>query len=184
MTRALEVSLAALALAMPATARAASPAFDYTLHCQGCHLENGAGTPDTVPPLAAAVGKFVRVPGGREFLVRVPGVAQSSLDDAALAELLNWMLRRYDAQDLPRDFAPYTAEEVGRTRRNPLTDLEGARRALRLDAPPVPTPRRTPPPPRERRIRGRSARVPAAHRPRRSGRGVQRHPGGGAAPPP
>jgi len=57
------------------------PALDYAVTCQGCHRADGAGTPGTVPALAGSVGKFLRVPGGREFLVRVPGVAQAPLDD-------------------------------------------------------------------------------------------------------
>jgi hypothetical protein len=76
------------------------------------------------------VGKFLRVPGGREFLVQVPGVAQAPLDDAALAGVLNWMLARFGKGDAPADFAPYTAAEVGRLRQRPLTDVEGVRRGL------------------------------------------------------
>jgi len=135
--------LAVLAFAaVPGGALAASPAFDYALHCRGCHLEDGSGTPGSVPALAGSVGRFVRVPGGREYLLRVPGVAQSALDDAALAALLNWMLHRFSAAELPPDFVPYTAEEVGRGRRNPLTDVEGARRTLVETIEP-----RAPPPP-------------------------------------
>jgi len=121
--------LLVLALAVPA--RAESPAFNYVLHCQGCHLEDGSGTPGSgIPALAGSVGRFLRVPGGREYVTRVPGVAQASLDDAALAELLNWLVRHFSAAELPRDFAPYTAEELARGRRLPLTDVEGTRRRL------------------------------------------------------
>ena len=121
--------LLVVALALPA--RAESPAFNYVLHCQGCHLEDGSGTPGSgIPALAGSVGRFLRVPGGREYLTRVPGVAQASLDDAALAELLNWLVRHFSAAELPRDFAPYTAEELARGRRLPLTDVEGTRRRL------------------------------------------------------
>jgi len=106
------------------------PALDYAVTCQGCHRADGAGTPGTVPALAGSVGRFLRVPGGREFLVRVPGVAQAPLDDVALAAVLNWMLERFGRDDAPEDFVPYGAAEVGRLRRSPLTDVEGARRAL------------------------------------------------------
>ena len=57
------------------------PPLDYMLNCQGCHRADGAGTPGTVPALAGSVGRFLAVRGGREFLVQVPGVAQSILDD-------------------------------------------------------------------------------------------------------
>ena len=77
--------LAAAAFAFPA--RAASPAIDYTVHCQGGHLRDGSATPGRVPALAGSLGRFTRIPAGRAYLVRVPGVAQSPLDDAALAAL-------------------------------------------------------------------------------------------------
>ena len=105
-------------------------ALDYAVTCQGCHRADGAGTPGTVPALAGSVGRVLRVPGGREFLVRVPGVAQAPLDDAALAAVLNWMLERFGRNDVPKDFVPYGVAEVGRLRQRPLTDVEGARREL------------------------------------------------------
>jgi hypothetical protein len=62
--------------------------------------------------------------------VQVPGVAQAPLDDAALAGVVNWMLDRFDKTHLPPDFRPYTAEEIGRLRTKPLTDVEGLRKRL------------------------------------------------------
>ncbi len=117
-------------VALAIAARAETPVFNYALHCQGCHLESGAGTPGSVPALAGSVARFVRVPGGREYLTRVPGVAQSTLDDAALAEVLTWLLRHFDPDHLPHDFAPYTAAEVAEGRRRPLTDVAGTRQGL------------------------------------------------------
>jgi mono/diheme cytochrome c family protein len=99
------------------------------LHCQGCHLVDGRETPGKIPALVGA-GRFLSVTGGREFLVRVPGVSLSVLDDAELAELVNWMLYRFSAKDMTGDFPPYTAEEVARYRRNPLVDVETVRREL------------------------------------------------------
>jgi len=122
---------AAIALGVALPVHAFSPAVDYAIHCQGCHLADGTGTPGSgVPALAGSVGRFPGVPGGREYLIRVPGVSQSALDDTALAALLNWVVQHFDAADLPADFAPYTAEEIGRTRRPPLTDVEGTRKGL------------------------------------------------------
>ena len=105
---------------------------DYAVTCQGCHLGDGTGT-DTVPRLAGSVARFLRVPGGREYVARVPGVAQAPLDDAATAAVLNWMLRRFDAEHLPADFVPYSASEMATLRRSPLIDVQTARRRL-LDA--------------------------------------------------
>jgi mono/diheme cytochrome c family protein len=116
----------ALALCLAASAaRAESPRVNYMLQCQGCHGAAGGGAPGTVPSLAE-VGRFLEVPGGREYLVRVPGSSQSALTDAELAEVLNWMVREFD----PREFAPFTAAEVARVRRPPLDDVEGVRREL------------------------------------------------------
>ena len=62
--------------------------------------------------------------------MRVPGSSQSSLDDARLAAVLNWILTRFDPDSLGDDFLPFTAEEVARVRRPPLTDVETLRREL------------------------------------------------------
>ncbi len=86
-------------------------------------------------PSLLGVAGLLRAPGGREYLVRVPGVAQSGLSDAALAELLGWLLRRFDPEGVPPDFAPYTATEVAVLRARPLTDVAAARAAL-LEGPP------------------------------------------------
>lgn len=124
--------LAMLLLLWSATqAEAASPRTDYMLACQGCHLDDGRGFPARgVPALTDFVGNFVQVPGGREFLVQVPGSAQSSLSDQRLADLLNWMLRTFSADQLPAGFVPYSAVEVGHLRADPLVDVAGVRAGL------------------------------------------------------
>ena len=119
------------AVAMPASAY--SPETNYRLHCEGCHLVDGSASPGKVPGLAGSVARFASSAEGRAYLVRVPGVANAALDDADLAALLDWTLRHFDAAHLPADFAPYTAEEVGRLRREPLVDVSVARQRL-LDA--------------------------------------------------
>jgi hypothetical protein len=93
---------------------------NWTLNCQGCHRPDGAGSAGTAPSLAGTVSKFLTVPGGREYLGRVPGVATSALPSADLAELMNWMFWRFDKEHLPADFVPFTAQEIGRLRTQPL----------------------------------------------------------------
>ena len=61
---------------------AAGPEVDYALHCMGCHRQDGGGTEGKVPALKGSMGRFLSVPGGREFLVQVPGTSQSALSDA------------------------------------------------------------------------------------------------------
>lgn len=119
---------AALGLCLAAGPAPASPEVDYMLHCQGCHLPDGRGKRGAVPSLVGSVGRFAALPAGREFLVRVPGSAQSPLDDAALAALLTWMVQRFGP--LPPGFEPFSAAEVARLRQPPLTDVAARRRAL------------------------------------------------------
>jgi hypothetical protein len=94
--------------------------YDWVIHCQGCHGKEAQGSPGGAPPLMGQVARFLRVPEGRAYLVRVPGVAFADLPDAELADLLNWVLERFDSADVPKDFAAYSAEEVGLLRRQPL----------------------------------------------------------------
>jgi mono/diheme cytochrome c family protein len=93
---------------------------NWTLNCQGCHRPDGSGTEGTAPSLAGTVARFLSVPGGREYLGRVPGVATSALSNRDLAEVVNWMLWRFDREHLPAKFQPYTADEMATLRTAPL----------------------------------------------------------------
>lgn len=106
------------------------PALDYVLHCQGCHQAGGQGLAGAVPELRNSVARLASLPGGREYLSRVPGVTQSQLDDAAVAALLNWLLATFDAAHLPADFEPFTAAEITPLRARPLVEASKARAAL------------------------------------------------------
>jgi len=109
----LRASLIQALMALSAAGWATEPAqANYMLGCQGCHVPDGSGFPDKVPNMNGELAKFLHVPGGREFLIRVPGAAQSTLSDAELAAVTNWMLTSFDAQHLPADFVPYSAAEV------------------------------------------------------------------------
>ncbi len=109
---------------------AADPRTDYVLNCQGCHGPDGSGAIGAVPSFRGSLAKFVRVPGGREYLVHVPGTSQSELSDARTAVLLNWMLHEFSPDEIPPDFVPYNEAEVARVRRPPLTDVITVRRRL------------------------------------------------------
>lgn len=112
------------------SARTETPQVDYLLQCQGCHRADGGETPGAVPALRDSVGRFLGVPGGREYLIRVPGSAQSPLDDAELAAVLNWMIERFGPAEVSASFTPFTTEEIARLRRPPLTDVANARNDL------------------------------------------------------
>jgi hypothetical protein len=121
------VAIAIALAASAAPARAGSPSELYTLNCWGCHLPHAEGIPGTVPRLAHSMAYFLRVPGGRAFLVQVPGVANSSLDDKQTAAVLNWLMVTFNKQELPKDFKPYTGAEVARLRAHPLLDVKHTR---------------------------------------------------------
>lgn len=106
--------------AMPGVVDARQAHIDYKLKCQGCHRPDGSGDAVSNPPMNGQVARFLAVPGGREFLGRVPGVATVDLDNARLANLVNWTLYRFDRANLPDDFVPYSAAELSALRKRPL----------------------------------------------------------------
>lgn len=120
--------------AMPGVANPQQAQIDYILKCQGCHQPEGGGDIAHTPPLKGEVARFLQVPGGREFLARVPGVASVDLSDARLAQLLNWTLQRFDRNNMPADFEPYSAGEIAQLRRQPLRLEREATRASLLAA--------------------------------------------------
>lgn len=86
------------------------------------------GVENAARALKDFMSRFLSVEGGREYLVRVPGVALSPLGDKELAELLNWSLATFDPANMPADFKPYTAAEMAALRKRPLrTDAAAAR---------------------------------------------------------
>jgi hypothetical protein len=102
----------------------------YTLNCWGCHRANGEGVAGTAPPLTNAAD-FLRVPGGREYLIRVPGVSQSMLDDTDTALVMNWILETFSKGRVPAEFQPFTAAEIHHARAEPhLFDVSEIRTRL------------------------------------------------------
>jgi mono/diheme cytochrome c family protein len=109
----------------------ASPQQDYILYCMGCHGDQAQGVPGKVPALAGSVALFMRSPDGRNYVLRVPGAANSALADAQLAAVLNWLAERFPPGDAgaPKG-APFTAAEVSELRRTPLADVKERRREV------------------------------------------------------
>jgi mono/diheme cytochrome c family protein len=87
----------------------------YALNCQGCHGEAGVSVPE-VPALAGRAGYFARIPEGRRYLIQVPNVALNASSDEDLAAIMNWVLLTFSRRELPADFRPFTAQEVGQLR--------------------------------------------------------------------
>jgi mono/diheme cytochrome c family protein len=119
--------VASLAFASTAIA---DPLTDYTLHCRGCHGGDGSGAPGAVPSFRNQIGKFLLIEGGREYLIRVPGSAQSALSDARTAALLNWLVEEFGPKEVAADFQPFTEQEITKHRRPPLTEVQQVRQRL------------------------------------------------------
>jgi mono/diheme cytochrome c family protein len=108
----------------------ASPAQDYMLHCMGCHGTQAQGVPGKIPPLANALSRFMRTAEGRNYVLRVPGAANSALSDSQLAAVLNWLAVKFDTSASASTPVPFTSEEVSRVRHRPLAAVLAARSAV------------------------------------------------------
>lgn len=102
----------------------------YVVHCAGCHGRDGAGTDAGNVPDMRRLGQFLRLEGGREFVIKVPGVMGSGLNDRQVAEVTNWVLATIAPASVPAGHEPYDATEVARARAQPLIDVAQARNRL------------------------------------------------------
>jgi len=128
--RAFSATLALLLTGAMQSAQAESPVNNYMLHCMGCHLSAGEGFPPAVPDARGEIGMMLRIEGGREYLVQVPGAAHAPLTNQELAEVVNYMLLTFSKETLPEDFEPLTGEEVARYRKDALIEVEEERAQL------------------------------------------------------
>lgn len=104
---------------------------DYILQCAGCHRVDGRGsTPHGIPDFRNSVGAFTHLSAGREYLIRVPGAAYSQLNNAELANVLNWLLHTFSPGQLPAGFRPYTESEVAAARPRRYDDVVPVRHGL------------------------------------------------------
>lgn len=122
-------SLAAFAVQAGPELNAKRAKFNYQLFCQGCHLADGSGGRG-VPNMKGFVGNFLQSQQGREYLVRVPGSANSPLDDEQLAELINWKLITFGGDSVPSQWRAYNADEVANYRAEPLFEVLSYRQEL------------------------------------------------------
>jgi mono/diheme cytochrome c family protein len=150
--RLLAMLAASIAAALWSGAVHASGAGLFAEHCAVCHQASGQGIPGMYPPLADSAGDFSRSKDGRAYLVHVlsfglngpirvhgmfyNGFMQSwvHLSDDDIAQLLNHVLKDFNASRLPKDFAPFTAHEVRLYRAHPMTSTEVYRELQSLSA--------------------------------------------------
>ena len=121
--------LALTALLFSVTAASAEPALpllttpqsDYVEHCSGCHGMQGNSAPAPIPVLRDRVGYFMCTREGRDYLIRLPNVAYSAIDDnQELADMMNFVVFGLGGASAPRTAKPFTAAEVARLRRDAL----------------------------------------------------------------
>jgi mono/diheme cytochrome c family protein len=102
----------------------------YVLHCAGCHGLDGSGSASARVPDMRQLGQFLRVPGGREFLIQVPGVMGSGLNDEQVAQVTNWVLSSIANASMVPHHQAFNAAEVSQARRNPLVNVAATRAVL------------------------------------------------------
>jgi hypothetical protein len=83
-----------------------------------------------IPALKDRIGRFLALPEGRAFLVQVPGVNNTGMNDAAIARIMNWVVLNLAGASLPAEFIPYTEHEVARFRAQRPVDVPTYRKAL------------------------------------------------------
>lgn len=124
------VATLALSWATVNAAWSYQPVVNYQLRCMGCHLADGSGQPGRVPSIRRSLVLFSASHDGRDYVVRVPGVAQSPLSDEDTAALLNWMARNLSDLKLPPGFVDYSEAEIHRLRDHPLVRVSAIRARL------------------------------------------------------
>jgi mono/diheme cytochrome c family protein len=143
-------AMLAMALASHAAVACADGRGLFVSHCATCHQVTGKGVPGIYPPLAASVGRYVSLPGGRAYLIHtvlngMGGKIQvgtdifegdmaswSQLSDQQVADVINYVLIALNDKLLPGYFKPITAAEVraGRSKRFSSDELHAERDAL------------------------------------------------------
>ena len=115
------LSAIASAEAEPALPLLTTPQSDYVEHCSGCHGMQGNSAPAPIPVLRDRVGYFMCTREGRDYLIRLPNVAYSAIEDnQELADMMNFVVFGLGGASAPRSAKPFTAGEVARLRRDAL----------------------------------------------------------------
>ncbi|MGG4605349.1 c-type cytochrome [Paenalcaligenes sp. Me131] len=107
---------------------------DYMLQCAGCHRYDGQGVESRgIPSFVDSIGLFSRMVDGRAYMIRVPGSAQSQLNNDELAMVLNYIVARFSPEEFERNgFRLFSAAEVGASRPYRFDDVAAARKTLEM----------------------------------------------------
>jgi len=135
---AVAVSAPARAVDLPLSGPPAhmSPRATYLGRCGGCHGVDGHSADGLVPDLKDSAGYFLCDDETRGYAARLPNVAFSQISDADLAAMLNYVMFDLGGKSAPAGAQAYTAVEMGRLRREPLTitGLKAYRREVVAEA--------------------------------------------------
>lgn len=103
---------------------------NYMIYCMGCHLADGAATPGKVPTFQQLPARIAAAPGGRDYLIRVPGNANSGLNAQESADVMNWIMVTFSNKADQDEIAIFTAAEVEASRATPMLDPAKVRRDI------------------------------------------------------
>lgn len=128
----LAVAGALLCLSAVRSSQAGSPAYNYALHCLGCHTVDGVSPQlGRIPPLRGVVGHLARTDLSRRYIANVPGIKNSGLNDADTAALLNWLIVTYGGDSQPESWRPFDGAEIAALRADRPADVMALRAAAR-----------------------------------------------------
>ena len=103
--------------AAPILPELTTPESDYVEHCSGCHGMQGNSAPADIPVLRDRVGYFMCTKEGRAYLIRLPNVAFSAINDnQQLADMMNFVVFGLGGRSAPAGTRPFTASEVAKLR--------------------------------------------------------------------
>ena len=106
---------------------------DYVLRCSGCHGTDGSGHEAAgIPDFRNQVGVFAEDNEGRTYLLHVPGVVNSSLDNDRIAAVLNYIMRTWAGASLKMALQNFTSQEVAARREQVVSDVVAMRRQISL----------------------------------------------------
>jgi len=104
----------------------------FTQHCSGCHGLNGNGGSATsgIPSFRDFIGAFADDEAGRTYVLHVPGVVNTNLDDEVIASVMNYVMTTWGGTSLPRDYRAFTKDEVAVRRQYAVADVVALRREI------------------------------------------------------
>ena len=117
-----------ISMPMVGVASERTPYVNYILKCSGCHGADGSGSKiGGIPEIPNNIGVLSSNFDGRLYLMHVPGISASGLNDHELATLMNWLTDKWGDGSQVK---PYTATEIATLKQKPLDDIVKFRRTL------------------------------------------------------